>query len=99
MNRAGAGLVPNSDRFHRTLHQRRAEVRGPARLAQQLLGLEAKMKQYELGEAFIEQIESIGGSELFATIWDDPSHLPDLAEIRDPERWLERVRPLTGLSR
>jgi coenzyme F420 biosynthesis associated uncharacterized protein len=94
MNRAAKGLVPNADRFHRTLHQRRNQVKGPARVAQKLLGLEAKMKQYELGERFIEAVEREGGRELFDRIWEGPEQLPDLGEIREPARWIERVRQM-----
>lgn len=91
MNRAGVGHVPNADRFHRTLHQRRGEVRGLAKALQKLIGLDAKMKQYEQGERFIAAIEEAGGDALFARIWEGPEYLPDLGEIRDPERWLARV--------
>jgi coenzyme F420 biosynthesis associated uncharacterized protein len=99
MNRAGAGLVPNADRFHRTLHARRNEITGPAKVLQKLLGLEAKMKQYEQGERFIEQVEESGGPELLATVWQSPDLLPDLGEIRDPGRWLARVRPAAAAHR
>ncbi len=98
MNRAGTGLVPNADRFHRTLHQRRNEIKGPAKIAQKLLGLEAKMKQYELGERFIEAVEREGGQALFDRIWEGPQQLPDLTEIRDPSRWIERVRQMTPVA-
>lgn len=98
MNRAGKGLVPNADRFHRTLHQRRNEVTGPAKIAQKLLGLEAKMKQYEQGERFIEAVERHGGQALFDRIWEGPDQLPDLAEIREPERWIQRVRPMEAMA-
>ena len=94
MNRAAIGLVPNADRFHRTLHQRRNEIKGGAKIAQKLLGLEAKMKQYELGERFIEAVEREGGRELFDRIWEGPQQLPDLGEIREPARWIERVRQM-----
>ena len=93
MNRAGKGLVPNADRFHRTLHQRRNEVTGAAKLLQKLLGLDAKMKQYEQGERFIAEVEAVGGPALFDRIWEGPENLPDLREIREPQRWIERVRP------
>src|SRR5688500_5570370 len=40
MNRAGEGLVPSSDRFHRTLHDRRSQQSGAAKMQQKILGLE-----------------------------------------------------------
>lgn len=91
MDRAGAGRIPSAPRFSSVLHQRRAEVRGPARLLQQLIGLEAKMKQYEQGERFIEAVEAAGGPEMFERVWQGPELLPDLSEIQDPARWIERA--------
>jgi coenzyme F420 biosynthesis associated uncharacterized protein len=99
MNRAGEGLVPSSERFHRTLHQRRQQQGGPAKLLQKLLGLEAKMKQYEQGERFIERVESEGGPDLLAAVWQSPDQLPDLGEIRDPAAWIRRVRPAATIGR
>ena len=91
MNRAGEGLVPSSDRFHRTLHNRRQEQSGPAKLLQKLIGLDAKMKQYEQGERFIEAVEDAGGDALLARAWEGPELLPSLGEIRDPQAWIRRV--------
>ena len=99
MNRAGEGLVPSSDRFHRTLHNRRQEQSGPAKVLQKLLGLEAKMKQYEQGERFIERVEEEGGPELLSVVWQSPDQLPDLTEIRDPDAWIRRVRPVPAVRR
>jgi coenzyme F420 biosynthesis associated uncharacterized protein len=91
MNRAGSGRIPNAARFHRTLHERRAELTAPARLLQKLIGLEAKLKQYEQGERFIEAVEAAGGAALMARVWEGPEQLPSLAEIRDPARWVTRI--------
>src|SRR5881275_1469061 len=69
MNRAGAGLIPAADRFQRVLHERRRQG-GPARIVQRLLGIEAKLLQYELGERFIEAVETEGGRTLFDQVWE-----------------------------
>jgi coenzyme F420 biosynthesis associated uncharacterized protein len=92
MNRAGAGLIPASERFERVLKQRRASASGVARLLQQLVGLEAKLNQYEQGERFIAAVEAAGGTALLDRAWEAPEALPTIAEIRAPERWIERVR-------
>ncbi|MGH9151677.1 MAG: zinc-dependent metalloprotease [Acidimicrobiales bacterium] len=96
MDRAGAHLVPSADRFGRVLRQRRAEARGASRLLRQLVGLEAKLKQYEQGERFIEAVEAEGGTELLDHVWRGPEWLPSLAEIRAPGTWIDRVRAATG---
>jgi len=96
MDRAGADLVPSADRFGRVLRQRRAETKGAARLLRQLVGLEAKLAQYEQGERFIEAVEAEGGTELLDHVWRGPEWLPSLAEIRAPDRWVVRVRAAAG---
>ena len=73
------------------LRERRQQVRGPARLLQQVLGLEAKLRQYREGEEFIRAVEQAGGTDLFNRVWQGPEWLPTLAEIRDPADWVARV--------
>jgi coenzyme F420 biosynthesis associated uncharacterized protein len=97
MDRAGAGRIPSAERFQRVLRQRRVQ-RGPARLLALLVGLEAKLKQYERGEQFIEAVENAGGPELLARAWEGPEFLPSLAEIREPQLWVARVRSATAAS-
>jgi coenzyme F420 biosynthesis associated uncharacterized protein len=91
MDRAGAAEIPSAERFSRVLRERRQQARGPGRLLQQLVGLEAKLRQYEMGERFIEQVERSGGPELLARAWEGPAQLPTMAEIRHPQAWVERV--------
>ncbi|MEX2659780.1 MAG: zinc-dependent metalloprotease [Acidimicrobiales bacterium] len=91
MDRAGADLIPSAERFSRVLRARRAQRSGPAKLLQQLIGLEAKINQYAQGEAFIEAVEGAGGTDLLEQAWVGPDWLPSLTEIREPERWIERA--------
>jgi coenzyme F420 biosynthesis associated uncharacterized protein len=92
MDRAGRDQLPSAPRFSATLHARRNQ-RQPAiaKFVQQLVGLDAKMKQYEEGERFIEAVEASGGPALMARVWEGPEMLPTLAEIRDPAEWIRRV--------
>jgi coenzyme F420 biosynthesis associated uncharacterized protein len=94
MDRAGHGLVPSADRFARVLRQRRQNASGPAKLLQQLIGLEAKLNQYAQGERFIEEVEKSGGPELLARAWEQPGNLPTLVEIREPSAWIQRLSPV-----
>lgn len=91
MDRAGADAIPSAERFGRVLRERRHAAQGLVRLIQQLVGLEAKLAQYEQGERFIEQVERAGGTTLLDQAWEGPENLPSLVEIRDPDRWIARV--------
>ncbi len=92
MDRAGMGRVPSAERFGRVLRARRQSTRGVGKLVQRLVGLEAKMAQYEQGTNFIVAVEDAGGPELFARVWEGPEWLPTLEEVREPERWIDRAR-------
>lgn len=91
MDRAGADRIPSADRFGRVLRNRRKQAKGPARLFQRLLGFEAKLSQYEEGEQFIAAVEEAGGPGVLDRAWESPDNLPTLAEIRDPQAWLDRL--------
>lgn len=98
MDRAGAASVPGAERFSRVLRERRQQVRGPAKLLQQVLGLEAKLRQYAEGEEFIRAVEKAGGPDLFNRVWRGPEWLPSLAEIHSPGEWVTRVGASTAAT-
>ncbi|MCC5951068.1 MAG: zinc-dependent metalloprotease [Acidimicrobiia bacterium] len=97
MDRAGVDLVPSAERFSRVLRQRRQQASGFNKLLQQLIGLEAKLAQYEQGEKFIHAVEAVD-PDLLDRVWEDPANLPSLAEIRHPDTWLDRLRPAAMAS-
>ena len=93
MDRAGAHRIPSAHRFARVLRERRASASPATKLVQRLIGLEAKINQYAQGEAFIAEVERLGGGpDALDPVWRGASWLPTLAEIREPEDWLDRVR-------
>ena len=92
MDRAGAGHVLHAERFSRVLHARRAEASPAMKMLQKLIGLEAKLKQYEQGERFIAAVEAERGRRGLDVVWQGPEWVPTLDEIRDPAEWLSRVR-------
>src|SRR5215207_5849446 len=91
MDRAAAGRIPSAERFARVLRERRRNQHGVARIVQRLLGIEAKLAQYEAGERFIAAIEAAAGPMAVDRCWEAPANLPTLEEIRAPERWLSRM--------
>jgi coenzyme F420 biosynthesis associated uncharacterized protein len=95
MSTAGAEVVPDAQRFAQVLADRRASAKGVVKLAQQALGIEAKLRQYADGSRFIAAVEKAGGPELFAKVWESPEMLPSLEEIRAPDRWIARA---TGVA-
>jgi len=93
MDRAGAADIPSAAHFSSVLRARRKQSHGLSRLLQQLIGIEAKLRQYEEGERFIAAVEESGGPALLDNAWRGPEWLPSLEEIRDPAAWIVRVAP------
>jgi coenzyme F420 biosynthesis associated uncharacterized protein len=91
MDLAGAGRIPGARRFGETLRQRRESATGISRTLQQLIGIEAKLRQYAQGEHFVERVREVGGDELLTAVWSGPESLPTLEEIRAPDTWIARV--------
>jgi coenzyme F420 biosynthesis associated uncharacterized protein len=94
MDRAAAKLVPSAAQFSHVLRTRRESASGFTKFFQQLIGLEAKLRQYADGERFVREIERNGGPELLALAWERPENLPTSAEIQSPQQWVSRVRGL-----
>ncbi len=90
MGRAAEDRIPSAARFQSVLHQRR-QATGPVKLLQRLIGIDAKLRQYEEGERFLAAVEDAGDGVGIDLLWRGPEWLPTVREIRDPDAWLARV--------
>lgn len=91
MDVVGAELLPTLPQLRAAMDRRRASASAPARLLQRLLGLEMKMRQYQVGKAFCDGVVERGGIEALSRIWAAPGVIPTLAELEDPAAWLRRT--------
>jgi coenzyme F420 biosynthesis associated uncharacterized protein len=93
MDAVGAEVLPSLPRLRAAMNSRR-EARGlPWRVLERLLGLELKLRQYEVGRRFCDAVVSEGGQSALAHAWSGPEALPTTAELQDPAQWLARTRP------
>ena len=56
-----------------------------------LIGLEMKLRQYEMGERFIKGVEDRASWLTLDLAWESPEALPTLEEIEAPDLWLQRI--------
>ena len=87
---AGAEMVEGQARMASVLSSRR-NARGATALLHRLMGLEMKMRQYEVGEAFVDAVTERAGFRALDAAWTGPEALPTLAELTAPDEWLDRV--------
>jgi coenzyme F420 biosynthesis associated uncharacterized protein len=90
MNKLGREHVTGQARMARVLQARRQSA-GMAALLQKLVGLESKMRQYEVGEAFVAAVERAAGPRAIDAAWRGPEFLPTVDELSSPNEWLARV--------
>jgi coenzyme F420 biosynthesis associated uncharacterized protein len=90
MNELGRVHVAGQERMAQVLHARR-QSGGLQGFAAKALGIESKMRQYEVGEAFLVAVEAEGGPRVIDHAWRGPEFLPTLAELEAPSVWLDRV--------
>ncbi len=96
MDAIGAEVLPSLPRL-RTAMTRRRENRGlPWRVLERLLGLELKLRQYEIGRRFCDAVVGAGGPQALALVWSGPETLPTPAELEDPSVWIARVASVGG---
>jgi coenzyme F420 biosynthesis associated uncharacterized protein len=91
MDAVGPDVVPSVARIRQRFDRRRNQAGSLERTIRRLLGVEMKMRQYAEGARFVRAVvEEIGMAGL-NTVWTSADRLPTGAEIRDPQRWLDRV--------
>jgi coenzyme F420 biosynthesis associated uncharacterized protein len=92
MDAAGAPFLPSLERLRRALDRRRHERPPLQRLLERVLGLEMKLRQYEVGRHFVDGVVERAGIEALNRAWEGPEMLPTLAELRDPAAWIRRTQ-------
>jgi coenzyme F420 biosynthesis associated uncharacterized protein len=91
MHHVGRNLVPHYEHLKERMSRSRSH-RPPFETAVfRLTGLDVKLEQYKLGEAFADAVVKREGMEGLNRIWETPENLPTLAEVRDPGLWMSRL--------
>ncbi|WP_084704240.1 zinc-dependent metalloprotease [Phaeacidiphilus oryzae] len=99
MDGVGPEVVPSVAEIREKFQQRRAK--GAGRLDQalrRLLGLDAKLRQYQDGAAFTRAVVDAVGMDGFNRVWTSPNTLPTKEEIHDPAAWVSRVHGSSASS-
>ncbi|MFL5805529.1 MAG: zinc-dependent metalloprotease, partial [Roseiflexaceae bacterium] len=56
-----------------------------------ITGMDLKLAQYQQGEAFVNAVAESRGVAFINRVWERPEHLPTMAEIREPQKWIARM--------
>ncbi|MGH3498274.1 MAG: zinc-dependent metalloprotease [Nocardioidaceae bacterium] len=91
MDGVGPSVIPTVDQIRTRFNRRRGGGSPFDLLIRRLLGLDAKMRQYKDGAAFVRAVVDKVGTAGFNAVWSEPSALPSKAEIADPASWVARL--------
>lgn len=92
MDAVGRDALSDLDELRAALDRRRAAKKtGAWKLLERLLGLEMKMRQYDVGKRFCDRVVELEGVERLHAVFASPAALPSWAELKAPETWLERT--------
>ena len=93
MDAVGAEILPNLPQLRGAMDRRRRDRSGLLRIFEKLIGMDLKLKQYELGKKFCDAVAEAGGIGTLNRVWEGPAQMPTLAELEDPHGWMARTGP------
>ncbi|MGZ0150550.1 zinc-dependent metalloprotease [Kribbella sp. WER1] len=91
MDGVGPSVIPTVDKIRAKFTSRRAGGNPVDQLLKRLLGLDAKLRQYKDGAAFVRRVVDRVGMEGFNRVWTGPNTLPTKNEIANPDAWVARL--------
>lgn len=92
MDAAGAAAIPSLPKLRAALDRRRREKPPLLKLLERLLGLDLKLRQYEIGKRFCDAVVRDWGIDGLNRAWTGAEWLPTLAELDDPAAWVRRTQ-------
>jgi coenzyme F420 biosynthesis associated uncharacterized protein len=93
MDAIAQDAIPGHEKLRSEMDRRRRSRSAPERIIERLLGLDFKLRQYELGKRFCDAVAAAAGMEGLNRVWESPEALPSTEELEAPETWLERLGP------
>jgi coenzyme F420 biosynthesis associated uncharacterized protein len=96
MDAVAPDLLPSLPKLRDALDRRRKSQSTIQRLFARLLGLEMKLKQYERGKYFCDEVVKAVGVEGLTHVFSGPEALPTMQELEQPAAWMARTG-LTGV--
>ena len=91
MDAVDASVVPSVKTIRQRFNNRGAKRGWIDRFFRQILGLDAKMRQYSDGARFVRTVTDRVGMEGFNRVWEKAENLPTEAEIHSADLWITRM--------
>jgi coenzyme F420 biosynthesis associated uncharacterized protein len=93
MDVIAAELISDHEELRAAMDRRRRSRSAPHRIIERLLGFDVKLRQYEQGKRWADEVVALGGIDGLNRVWTSPEALPTPDELRHPGDWLKRTDP------
>jgi coenzyme F420 biosynthesis associated uncharacterized protein len=94
MDAVGVGVLEDLPAMREAMGRRRRDRSGLLKLLERLIGMDLKLRQYEQGKAFCDEVVVRAGIDGLNRVWAGPESLPTVAELDDAAGWLNRTERL-----
>lgn len=91
MDAVDASIVPTVKTIRQRFNARGKDRGAVEKFIRNLLGLDAKMRQYSDGARFVRAVVDRVGMAGFNKVWSSEDHLPTEQEIHNPGLWVDRM--------
>ena len=91
MNAIGPELMPDYETIHARFELRQRQRSPAEQIFARITGLDIKLEQYRLGEAFIDHVVEARGHSFARKVWDRRENMPTLLELNHPDSWIKRI--------
>jgi len=93
MDAIAAEHIQEHEKLRTAMDRRRSSRSAPQRLIERLLGFDVKLRQYEQGKRWADEVAASAGIEGLNRVWSSPDALPSADELQHPGAWLKRTEP------
>ncbi len=91
MDAVDASIVPTVKTIRQRFNARGKDRGAVEKFIRNLMGLDAKMRQYSDGARFVRAVVDRAGMSGLNNVWTAQDHLPTEQEIHNPDLWVERM--------
>ncbi|MGP0224547.1 MULTISPECIES: zinc-dependent metalloprotease [unclassified Paenarthrobacter] len=91
MDAVDSSIVPSVKTIRQRFNDRGKDRGIVEKFIRNILGLDAKMRQYTDGAKFVREVVAVAGMDGFNRVWDAAENLPTEDEIHNSRQWLERM--------
>ena len=91
MDAVDTSIVPTMKTIRQRFNGRGKDRGALEKFIRNLMGLDAKMRQYSDGAKFVREVVALAGMDGFNNVWAGADHLPTEKEIHNARLWVERM--------